>query len=362
MSSSLSFPNRLEAINLHKKDGGAVAAVLPIHYPRALLRAFNFLPVEVWGPPGIPAGLGGAHLQPYVCAIAHNALSFLLNDGLDTAELMVIPHTCDSLQGLASILIDFIKPKQPILPIYLPRGIRQSDQDYLAAELGAVYQRLVEITGRAPTNQQIMEHIYVEEQADKMLRSLHDAGPTLSLSDLERYSILRSREYLPPQDFIALAHQALVLKNDKPNTNIPLIISGILPEPMNVLQTLNELGASIGGDDLACCGRRLYPTGDSVDPFQRMAQSLLGAPPDPTRASSLQERCDYLVELVGKYNARGVLFYPVKFCEPELFDLPILRRELEKFHIPSIIVETEIDAVPSGQFVTRIEAFLEMIR
>lgn|GEM_PF-2448883 len=118
----LTLPSRAQTIREHKERGGRAAAVLPIHYPRALFYAFDVLPVEVWGPPGIDATRGMAHIQPYVCSVARNALSFLLSDGVGDVDLIVAPHTCDSMQGLGSILIDFIQPRQPTLPIYLRRG------------------------------------------------------------------------------------------------------------------------------------------------------------------------------------------------------------------------------------------------
>lgn len=102
------IPHRSEVIRAHKEKGGSVAAVLPIHYPRALLRAFNVLPVEVWGPPGPQPGRGAGHLQSYVCSIVGNALGFLLSGGLEETDVVVVPHACDSLQGLGSLLIDFI--------------------------------------------------------------------------------------------------------------------------------------------------------------------------------------------------------------------------------------------------------------
>ena len=121
----LAIPERLDAIKEHQQRGGSIAAVFPIHYSRALLRAFDLLPVEVWGPSGLGGAHGAAHLQPYVCSIVHNAISFLETGGLEAAEVLIVPHACDSLQGLGSILIDFVQPKQPVLPLYLPRGRRR---------------------------------------------------------------------------------------------------------------------------------------------------------------------------------------------------------------------------------------------
>ncbi|RLB67477.1 MAG: hypothetical protein DRH03_10970, partial [Deltaproteobacteria bacterium] len=69
----ITIPSRKKVIQDIKNRGERVAAVLPIHYPRALLRAFDIFPVEVWGPPRVDVSLGGAHLQPYVCSIVQNS-------------------------------------------------------------------------------------------------------------------------------------------------------------------------------------------------------------------------------------------------------------------------------------------------
>ena len=55
------------------------------------------------------------------------------------------------------------------------------------------------------------------------------------------------------------------------------------------------------------------------------------------------------------------MFYDVKFCEPELFDLPILRKGLQEAGIPSATVEVDISDPLSHQTLTRLEAFLEMM-
>src|SRR5512146_246984 len=92
------IPGRKAVSAAHTARGGRVAAVFPIHYPRSLLRAFGVLPVEVWGPPRTPTTLGAAHLQAYTCSVVRGGLSFLLGGGLDEADMVLVPHTCDSLQ------------------------------------------------------------------------------------------------------------------------------------------------------------------------------------------------------------------------------------------------------------------------
>ncbi len=51
----------------------------------------------------------------------------------------------------------------------------------------------------------------------------------------------------------------------------------------------------------------------------------------------------------------------IKFCEPELFDVPLLRRAFAARGVPLLYLEGELEAELSGQTVTRIEAFVEML-
>jgi benzoyl-CoA reductase/2-hydroxyglutaryl-CoA dehydratase subunit BcrC/BadD/HgdB len=131
---------------------------------------------------------------------------------------------------------------------------------------------------------------------------------------------------------------------------------------MGIFDALSEFDAVMAGDDLASCGRRLYPAGTSRDPFERMAERILHAPPDPTRGNSFDERRKHLLEMAEHTGASGIIFYIVKFCEPELFDLPILQKELREAGLPTLLIEVDLNSPFSQQAQTRLGAFLEMIQ
>jgi benzoyl-CoA reductase/2-hydroxyglutaryl-CoA dehydratase subunit BcrC/BadD/HgdB len=206
-----------------------------------------------------------------------------------------------------------------------------------------------------------MECIRREEAADELLAQLHQRSSSLALTQMEFYRLVRAREYLTAETFYELAHGALSQTVEAPKNGAPILLSGIVPEPMSVLESIAEMGGLVVADDLACCGRRLYPPGESEDAFCRMAESILRALPDPTRGTPIQERRDHLLRLIAASGARGVVFYDVKFCEPELYDLPALRIELQEAGIPSVGMEVDLNDPLSHQILTRIQAFLEMI-
>ncbi|MFV1858565.1 MAG: 2-hydroxyacyl-CoA dehydratase subunit D [Anaerolineales bacterium] len=357
----MSLPRRTEVARAFKQNGGMVAAVLPIHYPRALLRAFGILPMEVWGPPNVDPGFGTAHVQAYVCSIVRNALSFLHSDTAEVADLILVPHACDSLQGLGSLLLDFVQPKQPVIPFYLPRSNRAEGVQFLAKEFRSIYDRLEEITRRSPSDSELMTNIRREEAADVLLAQLHSERRRLDVSDYDFYRMIRSREFLPAEDFMDLAEQLRIRMGGERQRAIGVLLSGIVPEPMETLVSITKYGGMVVADDLACTGRRVYPPGESEDPFRRMAERILHAPPDWSLGRSIQSRMDYLQEKIHSTDAMGVIFYNVKFCEPELFDLPSLRNELDRTGIPSMTMEIDMNDPLSDQALMRLETFFEMI-
>ena len=75
---------------------------------------------------------------------------------------------------------------------------------------------------------------------------------------------------------------------------------------------------------------------------------------------SINHRREHLSGLVASSGAKGVIFHTVKFCEPELYDIPLLKKRFAELHVPVLFMESELEPKLSGQTVTRLEAFVEM--
>ena len=179
--------------------------------------------------------------------------------------------------------------------MYLPRGRRASDLEFLTRELRSLYRRLEAITQRSPSHDDLMASIRREENADRLLTLLYQQRKQLALTDLQFYRLIRSREYVPAESFARLALTALsraspadesagyaatpdepgwespspqhATGGGEPRRGIPILLSGIVPEPMSLFESIAEMGGAVVADDFACCGRRLYPPGDKRRPF-----------------------------------------------------------------------------------------------
>ena len=69
----------------------------------------------------------------------------------------------------------------------------------------------------------------------------------------------------------------------------------------------------------------------------------------------------HLASLLDRSGARGVIVHLVKFCEPELFDVPALRALCVARGLPLLQIDGELERELSAQSVTRVEAFVEML-
>jgi len=357
---------RKETIADHKQEHGRkVLGVLPILYPKEILTALDILAVEVWGPPGPPRGASAGRIQTYVCPVVRNAMAFLTDGGAESVDGLLIPHTCDSLQGLATVLPDFGHWKKPLFRFIHPKGERrQSTEGYMKNELKSLTKDLEAFSGRSVSSEALWRAIRLHRDIDGLRAELLQKREQLPFGARELYTLLRRGEWLWPEDHLAeLKEAAKRLGEGAPQKGVPVFLSGIVPEPMNIFDALEQAGARIVGDDYAALSRRILPTPATMknngDPFDALTELAFSAPPCSTRASLVDFRRARLLDSVKASGAKGVIFHIVKFCEPELFDLPHMTKALSERKIPYLVVESELEAELSGQTVTRLEAFVE---
>ncbi|MCC6159667.1 MAG: 2-hydroxyacyl-CoA dehydratase [Deltaproteobacteria bacterium] len=347
------------------RHGRKAVVVLPVHYPREILTAMNVLAVELWGPPGPPRGPEAGRLQTYVCAVVRNALAFIASGGADVADGALFPHTCDSVQGLATLAPDFGGWKKPAFRFIHPKGpLRASSRAFIRAEMVALAQSLATLGVAPPTDDALRDAIRLHREIDALKLRLADRRAYLPVNDADYYRVLRRGEFLWPTDHLnELRDIERKLLDTPAQKGIPIFITGYVPEPMSIFDVVAEAGAYVAGDDYAAVGRRVNSRTelDLSDPWAALVDLYDSASPCPTHSAEQAPRLAHLDAIMQRCGARGVIIHEQKFCEPQLFDVPALRRHFGAHGIPQLYLEGELESDFSGQARTRIEAFIETL-
>jgi benzoyl-CoA reductase/2-hydroxyglutaryl-CoA dehydratase subunit BcrC/BadD/HgdB len=184
------------------------------------------------------------------------------------------------------------------------------------------------------------------------------------MDDLELYRVLRRGEFLWPEDHLQELRKAAERLRDEPvQRGTPIMVTGLVPEPMSIFDALKVAGGYVVADDYAAIGRRVardFPPA-AGDPMETLVELQFAGPPCSTRTIEQMRRLDYLEELFDRSRAAGLVIHMIKFCEPELFDVPLLRKRFAERGIPVLYLEGELESELAGQSVTRLEAFVEML-
>ncbi len=355
---------RKEYLVKQKEMGRHLLGVFPAQYPKEILWAMNIVPVEIWDPP-LELTLANAHLQPTICSVVKLGLELILQGKCDILDGFLFPHTCDSIQNLSSVINDYMKIEKPCYFFYHPKApYGPAGRDFYLNHLKEMAVSLEKQFGPLDPGT-LKQRLHQGRKISALLTKLYDSRATgeLNVNNKEFYRVVRQGEYLFPDDFIPELEDFL-RRNKKQGVKgqVPVILSGILPNPSELLSLLDDLGVRVAHDDFLIGSRRLLvPDNDLDDPFENLTESYFAMPPCSTKGSSIGERAEYLFRLVDGTGAKGVIFNVVKFCEPEWFDIPNLKEELKKKGISTLALDTELNQGLSGQMVTRVGAFVEMI-
>ena len=307
-----------------KETGKEAFGCFPLHTPEELVYAAGYLPVGLWGGK-TDLKLSDKFLQGFCCTIIKANLEFGMNGTYKMLKGVIIPALCDTLKCVSENWI-YACPDIPVIPIVYPmlRKI-EGGEKYCVEEFRHVQKRLEEISGRAIPDKAIEAAFTVYEDIVK--------------------DIINEVKQLP-----------------KEKAQLRIIASGIVSEPVELLDILTENGIAIVGDDLSQESRNWRtPARKEGTALEKMAGMIADQKGDTFLYEQEKYKGAMLIDQVKNEAADGVIYFQMKFCDPEEFDYPIVKKELEAAGIPLLYIEVDqlLDSVE--QLRTRIQSFAELL-
>ena len=358
--------NVSETILTYEKElDRPVIGVMPAYFPMELIEAAGGYPVQLWGN-NFPIEKADAYLQSYCCSVARSVMELEMRGISHMVKAYAFTSLCDTLINLREIYRRVFS--KPTLELSIP--ITQTAiarHNYLESVVKSVTAGLEKITGNkiTPDSLDTAANLYGRTRAlQRRLYRVRCQKPGL-VKSLDFYMAIKSGFFLPGHVYNRMLDELLQKLEglEAHNGSRPkLLLSGMVFDPLAIHKIIDESGACVVDDDFAN-GWRTVSKGDLkvANLVEGITDFLFNPAPCCCIYNPDNDRHPYLLNRVKESGADGVLFWYVKFCEPDAFDRPQLMKQLKDANIPVSFIDLELTMTNFDAVRTRINAFCEML-
>jgi benzoyl-CoA reductase/2-hydroxyglutaryl-CoA dehydratase subunit BcrC/BadD/HgdB len=244
-----------------------------------------------------------------------------------------------------------------------------SSLQYYLYGLKQLKARLEDFTGNRITGDKLKEAIRLYNGIRASLREISAMRKTGAVPLSGRQFItLNHVSYLldPLQTAASLVEISSSLKQEKGTEKSPrllFIASTLAFGDYKVLHLIEETGAEVVIEEslegLRDC-RHDVPT--DGDPLEALAAKYFGKSLAPAYFSHSYGIFNHYQKLIDDYKVDGVIWYQLMYRETYDMQSFSFSRRLKKLGIPMLKLQSDYDAFETGQFRTRIGAFIEILR
>ena len=344
--------------------GEKVVLTAPVYTPEELIHAMGLVPMGVWGA-DLPLEDAKKYFPAFICSIMQSILELGMRGRYEGASALVVPSLCDSLKCLGQNW-KYAVPSIPFIPMTYPQNRwGQVGQDFTRAGYERVIADLERITGAKFDAGKLADSIRIYNRHNAAMRKMDEAlANHPEITAAQRSDIFKSAFFVKKEEHTAWVEALLsALEGITPGTGGPKVMtSGILCDSHALLEIFDSLGLQIVADDVAAESRQYRTdcaeTGDPLialcDKYTRMNGCSVLYDPDKRRPAAI-------VAQAQARNAKGVVVVLTKFCDPEEFDYPFLKRACDAAGLPVALVEVDRQMNNFAQARTALETFREIL-
>jgi benzoyl-CoA reductase subunit C len=361
------YENRHEyAKKWKERTGGKVIGYFCTYVPEEILYAADILPVRILGSHE-PQDVSEPHIFAMFCPFCRDCLAQGLKGRYDYLDGIMIAQSCLHIrQAYTSwdlhIPVDFKYYLPHPMHIQSPHAI-----PYLKEELLSFKKAVEEWTGKQITDDDIKRGIEIMNKNRQLLQQIYELrkNPNPTLTGLEAMHMVVASQMVDKREHNK-ALEEIIQKLPSRNLDNPgerLMILGSEDDDTEFVAMVEDLGATFVIDE-HCTGTRYFNTevNTNGDALTAIAERYVNRVPCPSKDWPQRTRLDHIMQLAKEYDVQGAIIMQMKFCDPHELDTVAIKEALEKdLNIQTLFLEFDV-TVPIGQFKTRVEAFLEIIR
>lgn len=348
-----------------EQTGKKAVGCFPYYTPEEIIYAAGMLPVGMWGGQS-EIKMADTYLQSFCCSIMRENLEQGMSGVYDILSAVIIPTYCDTLKCVCENWKVAVSHIKTIPMVYPQNKAASAGIGYMTEEYLRIIKELEELTGAEITEAELQKSIALYEGYRRTLRKFAAISGQYpkTLNARVRHAVIKAGAFCDKKVYSTMLGELLAELKTLPaekSEGIRVVITGILAEPDALLDLFAENGVTIVADDLAQESRQFRTPVDKGETALEMLACRYADQACSLLYDDTKSRATLLKNLVKETHADGVVIVMMKFCDPEEFDYPIYKKELEEEGIPMLYLEIEQKMDSVEQLRTRIQAFTEMV-
>lgn len=336
-----------------------------LYAPEELIYAAGFVPVGIWGG-DTEIKLADRYLQGFCCSIMRSDLEYGMKGTYNRLRAVLFPTVCDTLKCICENWKDAV-PQVPVIPVVYPQNrTAPSAEEYLRQEYLRIKEELERLSGQTVTKESLEDSFALYEDYRNAMRDFCAAAAEhpKTINAKVRHLVIKAGYFMDKAEYTEEIKTLNQLLSELPEETcaVRVVATGLMAEPVGVLDILNENGIAVVADDLAQESRQFRTRARTEgDALSKMIWRIIDQRGCPFLYEEHKTRGGMLLDLVKQSHADGVITLLMKFCDPDEFDYPIYKKELEEAKIPQLYLEVEQQMDSFGQLRTRIQSFAEIL-
>ncbi|MBQ5677526.1 MAG: 2-hydroxyacyl-CoA dehydratase [Clostridia bacterium] len=359
-------------------DGKLAIAYTCYHIPEVLLNLDNCFSVRLRAPRTGSMDIATYYMSSFLCGYSKAILERGIEGGYNFLSALIGSETCSEMNRTYEHfeLLNLV-PNDKFFVSFVdsPFKIEKHTVKHYANQLRIkVLDKLQEVYGIDTSDEALRKAV---EEHNEICRLITEIGEYRKEENPRitgyEFHVLCVATYCCPKYLILdkLRETAEELKTREPdakkNYRAKIVVVGSEMDDPDFTKLIEDSGALVVADRFcfgSLPGREEIILNDEEDVLTQIALHYMKTSQCPRYMSheKVQERRDYVKNLVDEYNADGVMYEQIKFCEYWGYERALASYVMSgDYGVPTAAVDRQYTASASGQLRTRVQAFVESL-
>lgn len=367
-----------ELVRDAQTEGRKCVATVCENVPEPLLNLDGLFSARLRAPRTGSMEMATYYMTSFLCEYTRALLERAIEGGFNFADCLIAPDACSMMNRCVENM-ELLKTmeKEDFFFQYMeiPMKCNQNGLNLYVLQcqnhiLNPLHEHFGTDISDAAIRKAVAEHNRVCELIQAIGEYRKSDKPTITGYE---FHIITLATYVAPKDkLIPMLEETLEeLKTREPdeknNYRARVVFVGSEVDDMDMIKLVEESGAYVCADRFcygSLPGRLPIALNDEEDALTQVCRHYMEKSQCPRymNQDKIQGRKQFIADIAKEYNADGIIFEQIKFCDPWAYERmmgsAILR---DKFNYPVLTIDRPYQVASSGQLKTRVQAFVESV-